>query len=55
MDLNALKRNSDGSWNPDNARELLQFSAARNYAIAGFELGNGWLTVVLLVSVQFIV
>ncbi|KAK7101419.1 heparanase-like [Littorina saxatilis] len=40
MDLNALKRNADGSWNPDNARELLQFSAHRNYTIAGFELGN---------------
>ncbi|KAK7088896.1 inactive heparanase-2-like, partial [Littorina saxatilis] len=40
MDLNALKRNADGSWNPDNARQLLQFSADRNYTIAGFELGN---------------
>ncbi|XP_070206932.1 heparanase-like [Littorina saxatilis] len=40
MDLNALKRNADGSWNPDNARQLLQFSADRNYTIAGFEMGN---------------
>ncbi|KAK7093465.1 hypothetical protein V1264_007213 [Littorina saxatilis] len=40
FDLNALKRNADGSWNPDNARQLLQFSADRNYTIAGFELGN---------------
>ncbi|KAK7101418.1 heparanase-like [Littorina saxatilis] len=40
IDLNALKRNADGSWNPDNARELLQFSAHRKYTIAGFELGN---------------
>ena len=55
MDLNALKRNADGSWNQGNARQLLQYSTERNYTIAGFELGNGWLTVVLLVSVQFIV
>ena len=41
MDLNALKRNADGSWNPGNARQLLQYSAERNYTIAGFELGNG--------------
>ncbi|KAK7093468.1 hypothetical protein V1264_007215 [Littorina saxatilis] len=40
FDLNALKRNADGSWDPDNARQLLQFSADRNYTIAGFELGN---------------
>ncbi|XP_070206938.1 hyaluronoglucuronidase-like [Littorina saxatilis] len=40
FDLNALKRNADGSWNHDNARQLLQFSADRNYTIAGFELGN---------------
>ncbi|XP_070184830.1 heparanase-like [Littorina saxatilis] len=40
MDVNELKRNTDGSWNPDNARQLLQFSADRNYSIAGFEMGN---------------
>ncbi|KAK7093463.1 heparanase-like [Littorina saxatilis] len=40
FDFNALKRNADGSWNPDNARQLLQFSADRNYTIAGFEMGN---------------
>ncbi|KAK7093458.1 heparanase-like [Littorina saxatilis] len=40
MDLNALKRNADGTWNPDNARQLLQFSADRGYRIAGFQLGN---------------
>ncbi|KAK7093362.1 heparanase-like [Littorina saxatilis] len=40
FDFNALKRNADGSWNPDNARQLLQFSADRNYTIVGFQLGN---------------
>ncbi|XP_025080824.1 heparanase-like [Pomacea canaliculata] len=40
MDLNALHRHPDGSWDPTNAAELLQYSSARNYSIAGFELGN---------------
>ncbi|XP_076472714.1 heparanase-like isoform X2 [Babylonia areolata] len=40
MDLNALKRNPDGSWNPDNARQLLEYSARHNFSIPGFELGN---------------
>lgn len=40
MDLNALKRNTDATWNPDNARQLLSFSAYNGYSIAGFELGN---------------
>ncbi|KAK7089400.1 heparanase-like [Littorina saxatilis] len=40
MDLNALQRNADGSWNPANARQLLQYSASKNYKIAAFELGN---------------
>ncbi|KAL8578277.1 hypothetical protein ACOMHN_005668 [Nucella lapillus] len=40
MDLNALKRNADGSWNPSNARKLLKYSVDRNFTIAGFELGN---------------
>ncbi|KAK7093351.1 heparanase-like [Littorina saxatilis] len=40
MILDALKRHKDGSWNPDNARQLLQFSAQKNFTIAGFELGN---------------
>ncbi|KAK7093350.1 hypothetical protein V1264_007120 [Littorina saxatilis] len=30
----------DGSWSPDKARALLQYSAAKNYPFAGFELGN---------------
>ncbi|KAK7093360.1 heparanase-like [Littorina saxatilis] len=33
-------RHTDGSWNPDNARQLLQYSADKNITIAGFELGN---------------
>lgn len=41
MDLNALHRHPDGSWDLTNAAELLQYSSARNYSIAGFELGNG--------------
>ncbi|XP_070206582.1 heparanase-like [Littorina saxatilis] len=40
MDLNALERNTDMSWNPANARQLLQYSASKNYTIAGFQLGN---------------
>ncbi|XP_070206584.1 inactive heparanase-2-like [Littorina saxatilis] len=40
MDLNALQRNTDMSWNPANARQLLQYSASKNYTIAGFQLGN---------------
>ncbi|KAK7093358.1 hypothetical protein V1264_007124 [Littorina saxatilis] len=31
---------NNGSWSPDKARVLVQYSAARNYSIAGFELGN---------------
>ncbi|XP_048250664.1 heparanase-like [Haliotis rufescens] len=37
--LNVLKR-KDGQWDPDNAKELMTYSNARNYTIPAFELGN---------------
>ncbi|XP_048250525.1 heparanase-like isoform X2 [Haliotis rufescens] len=37
--LNVLKR-KDGQWDPDNAKELMTYSNARNYKIPAFELGN---------------
>lgn len=38
--LNALIRNADGSWNFENAKELIKFSADHNLEI-NWELGNG--------------
>ncbi|KAK7485809.1 hypothetical protein BaRGS_00022990, partial [Batillaria attramentaria] len=40
MDLNVLHRDANDSWSMENTRQLLDYSAARNYSIAGFELGN---------------
>ncbi|XP_048250580.1 heparanase-like [Haliotis rufescens] len=37
--LNVLKR-KEGQWDPDNAKELITYSNARNYKIPAFELGN---------------
>ncbi|XP_048250508.1 heparanase-like isoform X1 [Haliotis rufescens] len=37
--LNVLKR-KDGQWDPENAKELMSYSNARNYTIPAFELGN---------------
>ncbi|XP_046553600.1 heparanase-like isoform X8 [Haliotis rubra] len=37
--LNALKR-KDGHWDPTNAKELLQYTSAKGYQLAGLELGN---------------
>lgn len=39
FDFNELLR-TDGHWDPDNAKELLQFSQQRNYSIPYFQLGN---------------
>ncbi|KAK7485806.1 hypothetical protein BaRGS_00022987 [Batillaria attramentaria] len=39
-DVNVLQRTPDDAWSPDNTRQLLQFSVAKNYSIVGFELGN---------------
>ncbi|XP_025082651.1 heparanase-like [Pomacea canaliculata] len=40
MDLNALIRFPNGSWDPSNAQELLRYGSAKNYSIVGFQLGN---------------
>ncbi|XP_071116310.1 heparanase-like [Haliotis cracherodii] len=37
--LNVLKR-KDGQWDPENAKELMSYSYARNYKMPAFELGN---------------
>ncbi|XP_067658193.1 heparanase-like [Haliotis asinina] len=37
--LNVLKR-KEGHWDPTNAKELLQYSSAKGYKLAGLELGN---------------
>lgn len=39
FDLNCLIRNKDGSWNADNARELIAFSQRKGYDI-DWQLGN---------------
>jgi heparanase 1 len=33
-------RNGDGSWNPDNAEQLMAYNAERDYPVAVWELGN---------------
>ena len=38
--LNALKRRSDGSWDPTNAELLINYTRQQGYAVA-WELGNG--------------
>lgn len=38
--MNCLIRNKDGSWNVDNARELIAFSHSKGYDI-DWQLGNG--------------
>ncbi|GLV35833.1 hypothetical protein CBL_01015 [Carabus blaptoides fortunei] len=39
FDLNCLTRNTDGSWNADNARELITYSHRKAYDI-DWQLGN---------------
>ncbi len=34
------ERNNDGSWNNENAEELLRYSKEQNYKISAWELGN---------------
>lgn len=40
FDLNALIRNSDGSWNDSNAKKIIQFARKSKMNI-DWELGNG--------------
>lgn len=40
FDLNCLIRNDDGSWNTNNAEELISFSERHNLSVI-WELGNG--------------
>jgi len=40
FDFNVLLRNSDGSWNSENAKEILTFSQAMGYNDIAWELGN---------------
>lgn len=38
--LNAQKRHSDGSWDPSNAVQLIEYSKTKGYEV-NYELGNG--------------
>lgn len=46
-DLNSLLRNEDGSWNSENAEEMIKFSND-NHMELDWELGNGRLLIVFL-------
>lgn len=40
FDLNSLLRNEDGSWNSENAEEMIKFSSDNGLEL-DWELGNG--------------
>ena len=40
FDLNVLVR-SNGSWDPTNAIQLMDYTVKKGYKMAGWELGNG--------------
>jgi len=37
--LNALTRFPNGTWDPSNARELVEYTVTHSYPVAGWELG----------------
>lgn len=49
FDLNSLLRNEDGSWNSDNAEEMIKFSSDNQLEL-DWELGNGRWCAYLLVK-----
>jgi len=42
FDINALIRNSDGSWNDSNARQIVEFAKYHGMTL-DWQLGNGQL------------
>lgn len=46
-DLNSLLRNEDGSWNSENAEEMIKFSSDNQMEL-DWELGNGKLLIFIL-------